>query len=192
VVVTNAAGQGVTTFRYDLGVPLSVIATASGSSSVSINWSSVPGASGYEVLRNDGATFTTAGTSTTDNAAGANTAHTYRVRAAGGTYSTPDLATTVLFTDDPLIPGMTVKAVHLTQLRTAVDAVRTLAGLTNTPYTDATITAHATPIRAVHLTELRTRLDQARSTLGLSAMSYTNPLTTVRAVEFTEVRNGVK
>ncbi|MGZ4808496.1 MAG: hypothetical protein ACXV7D_04130 [Thermoanaerobaculia bacterium] len=42
----------------------------------------------------------------------------------------PDLATTVIFTDSSLVAGTTVvKSVHVTELRTAANAVRQLAGL---------------------------------------------------------------
>lgn len=56
-----------------------------------------------------------------------NTAYLYIVRAVDavtGTptaYGTPDLATTVLFTDDPVVASSTfVKATHITELQTAV------------------------------------------------------------------------
>ena len=54
----------------------------------------------------------------------------YRVRGVDANnnvsaYSNVDLATTILFTNDPLIAGVTVvKAQHFTELRSAVNAVR--------------------------------------------------------------------
>jgi hypothetical protein len=57
----------------------------------------------------------------------------YQVRAVNGSgpsaNSSADLATTVIFTDTPLNAGTAVKALHLAQLRTAVNAVRALSSL---------------------------------------------------------------
>ena len=124
-------------------------------------------------------------------------AYLYKVRAinAGGSAdSAPDLATTVIFTDDPLVAGSTIiKAVHLAELRTAVNAVRALAGLAAATFTDA-----ATPgviVKAVHINELRTDLDQAMSALGFPTGGYTDTLTAgvvIKAIHFQEIRNRVK
>jgi hypothetical protein len=124
----------------------------------------------------------------------------YKVRAnAGATataYTAPDLATTVIFTDLTLT-GVNIKAVHITELRTAVNAVRTLAGLPAASLTDPTITPGVTLVKAAHLTELRSGLDAARSTLSLPAQSYTDstitPLSTmVKAQHFLDLRSGVQ
>ena len=45
---------------------------------------------------------------------------------------------------------------HLTELRTALDAAYAAAGQPSPAYTDARVTAGTTPIRAAHVTELRT------------------------------------
>jgi hypothetical protein len=208
VVVTNSAGVATSTngFRYDLGYPGSIIATAAGTTSVTVSWSAVPGAGGYQVVRSaDHITFTPVGTTTSatmlaDSTAAANTAYLYEVRASAGMsfgpYSAPDLATTVVFTDDPLITGVTtVKADHVTQLRTAVNAVRVLAGIGAFAFADPTVTPAVTPVRTIHLTELRARLDEARSTLGLPALSYTDGAPSgviVKAVHFAELRSGTQ
>ena len=53
-----------------------------------------------------------------------------------------------------------VKAVHITQLRTAVDAVRALAVIGAGSYsTDPTITTGTTTAKAAHINQLRTALD---------------------------------
>jgi hypothetical protein len=46
-----------------------------------------------------------------------------------------------------------IKAVHLTELRTAVNAVRTAAGLSPATFTDAT--PGGILIKAIHIQELR-------------------------------------
>jgi len=183
--------------------PTGLVATAKTSTSVTVTWNSVVGATSYQVFRKaPGGGFaqigTTTGNSYVDSTASPNTAYLYKVRAvnAAGTSgdSNVDLATTVIFTDDPLVPGVTViKAVHLAELRTAVNAVRALAGLPAATFTDA-----ATPgvvVKAVHITELRTALDQALSALGLPSGGYTNTIsagTIIRAIDFQEIRNEVK
>src|SRR5205807_778182 len=84
------------------------------------------------------------------------------------------------FTDDPLVAGTTVvKAVHLTELRTAVNQARAHAGLSAATWTDDPVQATVTPIKVVHITELRTKLNEARAALGLSAASYTDPNLTI-------------
>lgn len=111
--------------------------------------------------------------------------------------SNRDLATTVLFTDDPLVPGSTrIKAVHITQLRTAVNAVRALASLGAGSYTDPTLSVGVTKVKAAHINDLRTALNAARSSLALPAVSYaetiTATVTKVKASHLNELRNGVK
>jgi hypothetical protein len=141
-----------------------------------------------------------AGTSYTDSGLSPNTTYVYRVRATGGTGTTPsgysnrDHATTVMFTDDPLVTKVTViKAVHLTELRTAVNAVRAAAGLAPATWTDPN--PSRVSIKAVHITELRNALTPALTVLGKSA-SYSDPTlargTVVKAVDFQEIRNQVK
>jgi hypothetical protein len=191
--------------------PASVTATATSSTAVTISWSAVSGVvSGitvYHVQRSSDATnFADVCTATAptvtcnDTTASASTAYLYKVRAGtSGTFSSKDLATTVIFTDDPLTSSIAVKTTHITQLRTAIDAVRKLANhgvANNYSYTDSTLTGGTTFIKGVHLTDLRTALDAARSSLSLSALSYTdttiNSSVKVKAQHFTELRNGVK
>jgi RHS repeat-associated protein len=77
------------------------------------------------------------------------------------------------FTDDPLVPGVTeIRALHITELRDAVDQARVRAGQ---------LAANWEPIdqgwliKATHILELRTRLDEARMALGLQPASYVGP-----------------
>ncbi|PYS06369.1 MAG: hypothetical protein DMG17_32475, partial [Acidobacteria bacterium] len=92
----------------------------------------------------------------------------YRVRAVDthnvfSGYSNLDLATTILFTDDPLVSGLTnVRAVQFSEMRQAVNAARKSAGLTAATWTDTNLapalTTGVTRIRKVHLEELRQRV----------------------------------
>jgi hypothetical protein len=51
------------------------------------------------------------------------------------------------FTDPSLAGGATIMVVHVTELRTALDAVYTQRGRAVPTYTDPTITATQTPIK---------------------------------------------
>ena len=88
-----------------------------------------------------------------------------------------------------------MKAIHVTQLRTAVNAIRAAANLDPLD-SDATIGAGLI-VRAQHLLDLRTGLDEARNMIGLGGLTYTDPTitagaTTIKAAHVTELRNGVK
>ncbi|MEO8036010.1 MAG: hypothetical protein ABI837_16360 [Acidobacteriota bacterium] len=129
-----------------------------------------------------------------------NTTYLYRVRAVdasvAGQLSNVDLATTIFFTDDPLIVRTTsMKAVHLTELRIAVNAVRAAAGLAATSFSDPSL-ATGLRIKAIHLTELRTSLDAARLALGMPAIAYTDPMlaagSMIKAAHVRDLRSGVK
>jgi YD repeat-containing protein len=160
----------------------------------------------YEIERkfNNGPYVLIASPTTTnfsDSTVAAGTAYLYRVRAvdaAGNAsgYSNVDLATTVLFTDDPLVAGSTlVKAQHLTELRQAVNAVRATAGLSSAVWTDSTLSGIF--IKAVHLQELRSNLNTALTQLGFAAPTYTDPTLTagsilVKKVHIEELRQAVK
>jgi hypothetical protein len=205
--VTAVVGALTATFALTNtpATPTSVAATATTPTSVSITWNGTAGAT-YEVLRiAAGAVSSTIGSSgagsLTDSTVSANTSYLYKVRAISPSatpYSAPDLATTVIFTDPTLVAGTTaVKAAHFTELRTAVDAVRTLAGMGGGSYTDPTLTAGVTVVKAAHMTDLRTALDAARSALLLPAIIYTRPsivagTTTIAAADINDLRNGVR
>ena len=99
-----------------------------------------------------------------------------------------------VFTDNPLVAGVTpIKAVHITELRTAVNQARTRAALSPANWAESVVPG--TLIKASHIAELRSRLNEARAALGLSAISYTDPSlsagTAVKAVHVQELRQGV-
>jgi hypothetical protein len=188
--------------------PTGVTATATGPTVVQVVWNASVGATSYNVYRStDGVNYSPAGSTTAptttlnDTGRSADTAYLYKVRAVNGGESgdsNRDLATTVIFADEPLVQFSTpIRATHITQLRTAVDAVRALAVIGAGSYTtDPTVTAGTTTAKAAHITQLRTALDAARSALTLSANSYAETpaatVTTVKASHITELRNGVK
>jgi len=185
-----------------LQTPTNLIATATGASQVNVSWSGVSGADHYEVWRSfNGGAYALINTDTaspfTDSTVSANTTYLYRVRAVEvdddpSGFSNIDAATTIVFTDDPLVAqSTTVKAVHLTQLRAAVNAMRASAELSALG-TDPTVAASAL-VRTTHITDLRTALSAARAAIGLNTLTYTDPVPTlIKAIHVTELRNGVK
>jgi hypothetical protein len=189
-----------------LPAPTALAAMSASTTTASVTWLPSAGATSYELQRGTTASnFATISSNATSpfNDAGLTpgTTYLYRVRASDATrvsvFSNLDLATTITFTDDPLVAGSTaVKAVHLTQLRQAVDAVRAAAGLAGGTYTD-TISAGATRIKAIHISEIRSQLDAALIALGLAAPTYTDStltagVTIIKKVHVQDPRDGTK
>ena len=186
--------------------PLSFAATATSTSSVSLSWTANGLVDHYEIQRGThrNGSFTTlaptSGTSFVDNSVSSSTVYIYRVRAVDsqGNYSdfNTDVASTYTFTDNPLVAGTTlVRAQHIAELRTLVDAVRTAAGLSGAIWTDGSLAD--VNIKAVHISELRSNLDSALSQLGVTTNSYTDSVltpgtTTVKAVHAQELRSRVQ
>jgi len=203
----NSTCQSATALGPALPAPPVFTATAISTDTVSLTWSLVDGASSYVIERRSASeSFTpvgiSAGSQLTDTGRSADTAYLYRVFAqtATGEQSAErrDVATTINFNDDPIVPGSTpIRATHVTQLRAGVDAVRMLAHLGAASFTDPTITPGTVLIRRDHLVELRKKLDRARGALGLAPLVYTDPaisagITRVKAVHVEELRNGVQ
>ncbi|MFZ2493956.1 MAG: fibronectin type III domain-containing protein [Thermoanaerobaculia bacterium] len=193
-------------FAEPVAAPTGINATATGATTVGVTWNAVTGATGYQIFRSASGiggfaqVGTSVGASYHDTAA-TNTAYLYRVRATnGGTTSVDsayDLATTVVFTDSTVTPGTTaIKAVHFTELRTAVNAVRALAGQAAGSYTEPSLGA-GTTMKAAHVSEPRSLLDAARAALSLSTLSYTDATlsaatTAAKAAHVTEIRAGTQ
>src|SRR5216684_2309417 len=81
--------------------------------------------------------------------------------------------TIISFADDPL-NATPIKAAHLTELRSAVNAVRSLAGLSAASWTNPTLTPQVTQISADDVRDLRTKLDEALTALGIQTSGYTD------------------
>ena len=186
---TNATESTATLVVVAPSGPASLSAVANGTSSVALTWGEVTGATAYEIFRNDVHVLSTTGTAAVDDTVSANTSYVYKVRAVGGGFSNTDLATTVAFTDSALA-GAVAKAAHITELRTAITAVHTLAGLGPATFTDDPVLP-GMAIKATHINELRSRLDTSRAALGLPPLTY-GALSTIRAADISELRAGTQ
>lgn len=197
----NFAGSEMTITQNvtPLAAPANVSASSSGAN-VTVSWNAVPGAARYDLYRSSSSTggFTLIGSTTSlyviEVNPGPNGAFGYRVRAvdSGNTASADsaiDYVSTVAFTNSSL-SGVAVKGIHFTELRTAINALRSYAGLAPFTYTNA-ITG---VVKATDLAELRTALTQARTALSLST-SFTDPTLSssvkVKATHIQELRSAV-
>mgnify|MGYP006196700629 FL=1 len=194
--------MGITTGSVTVpGVPTGVGAAAA-PGEIYVTWSGVTGATSYEVYRRgEGSTaYSMIGTSPLtayhDPTAVANKAYLYRVRAVNAAGpsadSASDLATMIVFADDPVAAGTPIRLTHLAQLRTAVAAVNALAGGTSI-FTDPAVPGLS--VKAIHISQLRSQLDAALTSLGIATSSYTDSAgsgTPIRAIHFQELRNRVK
>ena len=181
-----------------------LIASAATAASVSLIWSDV-GADLYEIVRSTGpspsvftSVTTTAATTYVDSTVAPGKSYIYKViaKTSGGvTRSTSpgDLATTILFTDDPIVFRATpVKATHIVQLRLAANAVRALAG--QAPLTFGAIAA-GSPIRATDITELRTAIGDALLAVGQGSVSWLETVAAggrIKTIHVQQMRNVVK
>ena len=217
VTVRFEEGEGLQNFAlvvlnaYDADDPApppqpTLTATATSSSNVRLSWGTTPGST-FEVQRrariSDPFVTIASGTTATtidDSNLLAGTTYQYRLRLANATGVSPyslDIATTIVFTDEPLSSQTFVKADHLRELRTAVTAVRSAAGLSMPELEDPVLFAGVTVVEAVHLAVLRSLLVDARALLGVPAMTYIDSdliatVHPIRAVHFSELRAGVR
>jgi 6-phosphogluconolactonase len=114
--------------------------------------------------------------------------------AAGGLAFAPVIPA---FIDDPLT-GLTptIKAVHILELRTRIDAVRAQFGLGPFSYTDPKLVDGFSDIRAVHVNDLRTALADVYTATGTTQPEYTDPTLTIgttimKFAHITELRAAV-
>ena len=192
-----------------------------GGTNLTLSWTAAQGAAKYRVERKGASgSFTSIGTTTsasmTDNGAVSGNAYLYKVCAADAagnctsSYSNIALGAAITFTDPTIISitddptGLTVttmKAVHITELRTAVNAIRTLAGLPAATWTYTNVVQNQL-IHVEDVRELRTALDAALTALAINQSTYTDPAikgfiedpvnaTTIKASHIREIRQRV-
>jgi RHS repeat-associated protein len=193
-------------------VPSGLSTTAG--ASVTLNWTAASGATNYRVTRatsKEGPYSqlgTTSATTFNDTNVTSGTAYLYKVCAADGAgnctsaYSNISLGVAFSFTDPTITTfsenpsnATPVKAAHITELRTVVNAVRTLAQLSGATWTNPTITAGSSLINKADIQDLRDRLNDALVVLNLQTQAYTDPTlagapngTLVKGVHIRELR----
>ena len=196
-----------------LAAPTGLAAAGGSGSQITVRWSGSAGADHYKVERREtisGEYVVVSDFVTSDTFVDTVTpdrAYLYRVRAAdaAGRPSPPsnaDLATSVAFSDDPLVShgpaaaGTTIRADHLNELRRAVNAVRSLAALAPASWSHPDPAPE--PKRGIFLAdvlELRAGLDAALGALGLQRPYENDPNLAggyVKAAHFQELRDRVK
>ena len=103
-----------------------------------------------------------------------------------------------IFTDDPITSQSTlIKAVHITDLRQAINTLRSNNSLSVFSFTDSTLTASSTHIKAVHITELRTALNGVYDAKSQTRPTYTDATitagsTVIKKAHIAEIRSNVK
>ena len=100
------------------------------------------------------------------------------------------------FTDDPLVPGVhSMRAIHITELRQRIDALRAARGLPAVIWMDPVIVAGVTQVRVAHITAMRTALNGVYSAQGRAAPVYVDPSLTpgmpIKAAHISELRAAV-
>lgn len=182
--------------------PQALVATATGTT-VNLAWTASAGATSYDVRRKTGSGgFATVGqpSAAAFVDTGVQVGHSYiyevRARKASGVspFSNRDAATLVAFTD-PMLTGVVVKAVHVTELRAAVNALQLVAEHTTSAYTNPALGGLNPAV--IDVTELRTRLNAALVGVGIQARTFTDPsitagTTVIRAIHLEELRDALK
>jgi hypothetical protein len=181
-------------------VPTSLVATATSPTSVSLTWSFSAAADHFEVWRSSGAGFAlvgSPGTAVFSDTTAADTGYVYKVRAVDGGgamsgFSAPDFTHTFTLSDPALTAGMTIRAVHVTDLRTAVNAVRAAAALPPATFTDSPLGSAVA--QYVHVAELRDAINGVRTALGLPPQVFPPlaPGDLIRASTTEELRAAIR
>lgn len=194
-----------------LSAPTNLVTTAATSTQVSLSWTASNGGAvdHYQVERrqslNSPYTVLSGNPTTTsfiDSTVTSNVAYLYRVCAvdsSGGhsAYSNIDLATAITFDDEPLQVGVTtIQLWHLTQLQTAVNAVRATAGMSAFNWSNPQPQVGGL-IYPNSINDLRSNLSDALATLGFARPQYASPDpivsgTAISAVYVQQLRNLVR
>ena len=86
--------------------------------------------------------------------------------------------------------------IHITELRTRIDAQRQRFGLAAFTWTDPSLGSNSTSVKTVHITEMRTAIQQAYTAAGVTPPTFTDPTLTaavsaIKAIHIQELRDAV-
>ncbi len=129
------------------------------------------------------------------NSPGATSAATATIGGVSATFTVA--LSSAAFTDDPIVAGSTpIKAVHITELRARINALRQQFGLAAMAWTEPVINTGTAP-KPVHFAEMRRALQEAHVAAGRGVLTFTadatlSPgVTGIRAAHIQELRNAV-
>lgn len=177
-VTVTGAGTGTVT-SSPAGLTCSTVCTASFAAGSSVTLTATPAAGSVFAGWSSGCSGTGACTVVLDQARGV----TARFSRA--------------FSDSTLTPlSSVVRVVHVTELRGAIDTLRSRQGLAAFSWTDSSLAAGVTTIKRSHLVELRSAVAAVFTARGLATPTWTDPaitavVTVIRAVHVTELRTAV-
>lgn len=184
--------------------PRNVVATATSASQVLTTWTAVPDVIAYWVQRYQKdvgwTTYASNVSSYTDTDVVPGATYLYRIstitNSGGSEWSMPDIATTIVFSDSPLVAGSTrIRAAHIAQLRAAANAMRATAGLAPMVFTDTP--GSGVRIKALHMQQVRDAIAGARAAMFLPPSEVTDPaltpsVTRVKPTHIEQMRGAVK
>lgn len=162
--------------------------TGTTATTISLQWNAPPGTTEYQVERSESMSGPfnrrTIQTGTTYQETVTNLkAYIYRVRAIN-TSGNPTVVSapsnmvfgTAIAFEFSTLQGQTIKAQHLHNVRSAVNAVRRLANLPDGNFLPGNLSGLT--VQAVHVTDLRSKLDEALAALNVPVLAYTDPTLT--------------
>jgi hypothetical protein len=120
------------------------------------------------------------------------TPYLYRTQTYEGlTTSNVDVGMRIAFTDETLLPGTPIKAVHMQEIIRAANILRAAAGLTAL----TNPASPGAPIAAATVNAVRTAINEARVALGATPFSFTGTVAAgspVLASHFRELREAMR
>jgi hypothetical protein len=102
---------------------------------------------------------------------------------------------TACFSDDPLAAGLiSIRTVHIQEIRDRIDENRRALGLPVLTWTDPTLVPGVTLVEARHVLELRAGVDALYQSRGMPPPAYTHPVApgaVINAADLQELRNAL-
>ncbi len=101
------------------------------------------------------------------------------------------------WTDEELNPYVTVKSLHIQELRSAADQIRLNCGLPGYPYEEISIDPGRTTVKAVHIEEVREAVGEIYTSTGRNVPEFEDPSpipdgTTIRGAHFIQLREAIE